>query len=1017
MELKRCMLVAVALQIIMFLYAGNAAAQTTVAPFNTSGATITNLTASRLRTIPVAFGSLVTCASGTEGQTGTINDSTTSIWGAVAMGGGSNHVSVYCNGSTYVVTGGAFTGTPENPGIPGAVCDGKQTALSIAITSGSNTSNVGSLFTSADVGKTFFFFFRSGYGYGSTRSLWTATLTGYTYPTATWSANAPFNASSQFYYGTDNLAAIEAAMPTAGGPLTIPTGCGLLVNGTIPWNHSRTIMGGGGIIGRPGADVIATVDAAGNGVGGAGTGLSGLYIVNGTEVDWTLGYNLYAADGTLTIVPPVYRPLYDHSSIAPDPRAPGWLTGGKNGVASITQNSAVICTPNAETPPAVGQQIMFPYFTNIFTSSVSSTAGSCSSGFTARTMAGAFPNTSAYTSAQAEWFTGSAIQSTTTTIPTTITYPLTLNLTLSTNPVPGWISNFPQHGHVKLCGVEADYMGITATTITLRKGPASSAGCSGTTPMAVMNMCAAKNLFGNTSDQPWPVTPSINAGDSTPSGANWFPGECGGNFAIAFPTANGNTYVGAGLVGGFIEDIDFIGSADPGSNSGNANNAGSVLVQGNNAFFSSHVANLIGQNLQYGFVQGPASSGQHGVGAVGPTGIGNTFNNLWFFAAFPLSFVDLQSTDITDVNLNSTEISPFDGTAIGSATCIHMGYTLDEQTGGVITSTQFNSIHPYACEPENGSHIEVLPAADIEGSHITFDTANFEGIPNVFGGDHLKLANNNIMSFPVINYGFSNDFGVLTGNAMPYITNLWDGSAQFLDWGTNTNCLLQSSSGPSIPCVTRDRGSDPVRITPAMWNNNGSLDASPMTTTGAMDATATYSGSSATCALGGAAICHVGAFYGFNGYMFIGPWNQLSNIPYVLDATFKTLSAASSFTLLISAQDSGSGSCNTGGYTVVASETVTTTTAFGPAPPMAVDFSNSKGCTLGVQLYSGSTTDTVATDKFNLVPAPGYVRGPASAPTYPGSCPAGTPPNSWLGAFSGYTYFCDGGTVHRAAIT
>lgn len=926
--------------------------------------------------------------------------------------------------------------------MPGVACDGKGSALGIQITSGSNTSFVGSLLSSADVGKTFFFFNKSGFAFGLTQSVWTAKLSGYTFPTATWSASAPFtNAGQQVYYGTDSLASVISALAQAGPvfPLTIPTGCQILVNGTIPWSNSQVIVGrhqgSGGFIGRPGADVIATTDTSGQSISTVGTGLKGFTITNGTEIDWTLGYNLYAADGTLTVVPPVYRPLYDHGPGAPHPLAPGWLTGGKNGVASITQNSAVVCTPNAYAPPAVGQQIMFPYFINIFTSTVSSTAGSCSAGFTARTMAAAFPNTSAYTAAQAEWFTGSAIQSTTTTIPTSITYPFTITTTLSVDPVPGWPSNFPQTGHIKLCGAEFDYGGTGGTSVVIRKGPSTSAGCTGTTPMAPMNRCAAKNLFGSSSDQPWPVTPSINAGNSTPSGANWFPGECGGNFAVAFPTANGNAYVGSGLVGGFLEDLNFQGSAF--NNTGNANNAGEVLIQGNNAPFASRITKITGQNLQYGIVQGPASSGQHGVAAVGPTGFGNTIENLWLFAAFPLAFVDFQGSSVDGVNMNSTEISPFDGTAVGSSTCLQVGFTLDEQTGGVVTTSQYNTIHPYGCEPENGSHAWVNFATDIQGSHISMDTANFEGIPNLIGGDHFKCTNCSI-PLPAIDYGIDNDFGVLDGSNAGYITNTWDASRpQFLLWGKNATCsAFAGGQGPAIACGAstvqgyQGRGIDPSiygtkahfilggMITPWMWQTAGNLDTNPFTATGAPDATATYWGASSQCALGGGALCHTSHFNGFNGFLYVGPFNQVYDGPYSLDATFKSSSAPSSFTLTIRANDSGTGQCASGSSTTVYSGTISTTTSFAaPAVPPDFDMTGHAGCVLDITYSAGSTTDTILTDRFNLVPRPGYVRGPVAAPTYPGSCPAGTPPSSWLGSFSGFAYFCDGGTVHRVAIT
>lgn len=916
--------------------------------------------------------------------------------------------------------------------MPGVACDAKQSALTVQITQGSNQTYTG-LFSASDIGKTFFFFQVSNLAYGSTASVWTPTLSSINYPYAIWSSNAPFSANTFVYYGTDNLAAIETAMTQANYafPLTIPSGCLMLVNGTIPWSNDQVIVGrtsgSGGFVGRPGADVISSVDTSGNTVSGAGTGLKGFMILNAIEVDWTQGYDLYSSSGSETVVPPVYRPAYDHTSLANDPLAPGWITGGKNGVAAVTQNSAVICTPNAMAPPAVGQAIMFPYFTTIFTSTVSSTAGSCSSGFTARTMAAALPNSSGYTVTQAEWFTGSAIQSTTTSIPTSISYPLTLTLTLPTEFVPGWISNFSQHGHIKVCGIEMDYMGgsnASPYTLVARRGPATSAGCSGTTPIAPMNPCPAKNLFGSTSDQPWPVIPSINSGDSTPSGANWFPGECIGNAAIAFPTANGNTYVGAGLTGGFLSDLNLEGTQ--GNVTGNSNNAAGVYMAGNNAPFSTYIENIIGQNLTYDFTEGPASAGQHGVAAVGPTGIGNHLKNLWFFGAFPLAFVDFQGSDVTSLNMNSTEISPYDGTAVGSATCLQIGFTLDEQTGSGVTISNFDNFDSYACEPENGSHIEIPAAVDIQGYNISFNTANFEGVPSIFGGSNLSMRNSQL-SFPAIDYGINNDFGTVNGTTLAYSSNTWDGRTQFFEWGAGGRCQIAQGPGAPVACAgslvqgyagrsisssvtgTKEVNPEGGKITPGEWNTDGQFDANPMAIANVVDTTEPFWGRYAGCNLGSGALCSIEEFEGFNGFIYIGQNQRIADQPYVLQMDLESAGGAGQVTVTVAAQDSGSGQCSSTG--TVGTGTFTTATTWNAASQpftMPVDFTGHAGCVLQVNLGSGSTSDLYRVGYFNFVPAPSSVQGPTTAPTHGAACLRGS---SWLGAFSGYAYFCDNATL------
>lgn len=48
---------------------------------------------------------LITCASGTEGTTAAVTDSTTNTWGATVAGGGTLHVFAYCDGTSWTVIG------------------------------------------------------------------------------------------------------------------------------------------------------------------------------------------------------------------------------------------------------------------------------------------------------------------------------------------------------------------------------------------------------------------------------------------------------------------------------------------------------------------------------------------------------------------------------------------------------------------------------------------------------------------------------------------------------------------------------------------------------------------------------------------------------------------------------------------------------------------------------------------------------------------------------------------------
>ena len=69
---------------------------------NSADAAVSALT---FRTPPRIFSALVACAPSTEGMTAAISDSVTNTWGAAVMGGGSNHVLAYCDGTNWTVIG------------------------------------------------------------------------------------------------------------------------------------------------------------------------------------------------------------------------------------------------------------------------------------------------------------------------------------------------------------------------------------------------------------------------------------------------------------------------------------------------------------------------------------------------------------------------------------------------------------------------------------------------------------------------------------------------------------------------------------------------------------------------------------------------------------------------------------------------------------------------------------------------------------------------------------------------
>lgn len=921
-------------------------------------------------------------------------------------------------------------------GSEGIACDGQQTPFTVSLTQGVSTVNVGSLVGAAnDVGKTMTFASHTGYLYNSPQYYWTAQITGYTFPNFTLSAPAPFAFSGFAWYGTDNTSNAQAALNSAGPgfPLSIPAGCLIMVTSPIQLT-GQSIIGqqanSGGFLGTW-QDILQQPDHSGGGNSTSpGQRLENFEFVIDSGVDPTQvtggPLTVYNATGTPTSIAPLYRPLYELSPLANNPCGPAWILNCANGVASTTQGSAVICVPTAlGRVPTVGETIMFPYFKPVFTATVNSNTGAgCAGGFSGSTMSAALPNTSGYTVAQAEWFTGTQVQSTTTTIPTTITYPLTLTLTMSTAFVPGSEYNFASHGHVSVCGIEGDYMGgntFGPYTIVLRRGPTSSAGCSGTTPIAPLNPCPARNLFGSSSDLPYPVIPSINAGDSTPSGANWYPGECGGSAAISFPQANANVYSTTGFTKAFLENLYFTVTSTQ-----DTNGVQEYYSAGDAGPYAVDMGGWNGLGMMFGITQGPASAGQHGIGPTGPTGTGNTIHNFTFYGAYPFTFVNFQQSSIDRADTYSTEISPFDGTAVGGTTCIHFGYTLDEQTGAVITVTAQDPVKAWNCEPENGSHIEVNPNAVTDGAQITYDNVNFEGVLNIFGGQNNTVTNS-YLALPSINYGSANDFENVGGSNAGLFTNVWSTQAQFYNWGKNSKCgAFSGGTGTSVACgsgfaqgyqghsmeasvtgnVTHPyENSLGGMVTPG-WNTSSALDSLPMSVGYAVDPTEPFWGAYQACNLGGGAQCQVYHFSGLNDVIYVGPHNRIVDAPYDLAFDMKSAAASSTVRVQIVAEDSGSGQCTNPAFPL-ADTTISTTTSW-QSYTLPVDFTTRAGCVMAVHLFSASTTDQFRVGYFNFAPVPMQILLPTATPTVGAGCSG---PNAIIGSNSSGPLSCIGGVV------
>lgn len=922
----------------------------------------------------------------------------------------------------------------------GVACDANQWTLTF--TAGSNTVFVGSDFGNEAAGRTLSISGRTGRGFSDTQWAWAPTVLSVSGSNATLSGNAPFSGSFKATLGTLNTTNLQSALDQSGFafPLLLPSGCQILT-GPVNINHATSIIGqqmsNSLFTSLPGQDVLVQ-PPGGHGAAGNGMRWENFGFIMDASIDWSLGYNQYAPDGSgPTAVPPVYRPAGNRGHEANNVLADDWVTNGSNGVASTTQNTAVVCVPTALGRSFTnGNIIVFPYFTpGVFSTTIVNQTGAGCTSATGLTLASALPNTSAYTVAQAYYVTGSAIQTIETLIPTTMTYPFTLTISLPNGPSPFGIYDFAPVGHVFIGSSQFDYLGINynntpgSATMVLRKGPATTPGYSiGSQPIIPANPCPAKF------NTPPPVFPNLNGGsDSTPSGAVDIPGHCVGASAIAFPQPDGLS-ADTGMINSFLTNLIF-NTLDVQSQ----NNVASIYMAGNTGpygvTFSGEKVNF----LEYGMVEGPAAINNFHISSVGPTATGNHIQDWQVHAAFPFILSDFQQSSISRVDSYTAAVNPYDGQVSGSGNCESLLNTLNEQTGNLVTITGQLSQNDHNCEPAgSGTGAVTYAYADIQPFGMTIRQENFEAGPDFFGGNDIDWGGGQI-SVPAFNYGSNNvfrNFNAAGSGTFP--TNTWTGlgSNQFFNFGKLSSCsMFYGGSGPLVSCGALwnqgFEGKDMTaahdgvfaappmnimggQVKPGMWNGNFSFDSAAMHVAYALDPTEPYWGAYAACNLNTSNQCQPNHFFGPSGFMWIGPNSPfLSATPYDLEFNAKSATASGSFTVLIQVFDGGSGLCGSSG--TVASRNVSTTTSWQHYA-MRVDLTGRAGCFFSPQFFQSSTTDQYRIGEFDMVPLPGFVRAPVVNDSIHGtSCQN---PGAYLGSSAAFIYFCgSGGTALRVGVS
>lgn len=923
----------------------------------------------------------------------------------------------------------------------GAVCDtreiyGTLTASSSALVLTSGT------FTSADVGRSIIAVGTTGGGTVTQFESAIASVTDSTHAVLTTASPFTQATSHEINLGHDDTAAIAKTMTTvgAGGTFVIPAG--------LCMTHTQVLRGqspiGLGInsqlVQMPGEDLFQAPDPSlTTGVSQGAAHIHDLTFLFDSRIDATKPWQKVNDSGT-TAVAAVYRPGAALSAVAANPLAPGWMVGASNGVASVSSGSAVICVPNAETPPAVGQTIVFPYQTTIYSSTVASTSGSCSSGFTARTLNA----TLGTTSAQAEWFAGSSVQNLATSIGSG-SCPATITLSNSINPVAGWESNVPAFGLIQIDGEQFTYFGRSdagnpspANTLygiqCAQNGTTRATHTGGSPGATVFPLNRFKPAY------PWPVIPSINSNDTTPSAtATYYPAWTAGNAIFAFPVVSGATAIGSGgwTANAHIEDLSFF--AWPNEINGESwqevNNT--TLLYFVTPHYATTFGNWYGLFSSFGIFNGPPSLENHAYATAQPTGDGTHWDGMQLYATNPMVLAAGNQNSFANFNVYSQEGTITSG-SLGANTCWYMVGNHDDQTGAYFTVLSLDHFKNIYCEPEGGPHAASMPQwewdtfnSEIEDQHMGgggevyigggqqhWFGGNFNNsvaIPAVvFGNQNTATRATNLGAEPkgnvygansLVNFGYGNDFSGTTAQAFGAASGPWGGmQVGGRNAIPNQNADTFFAGNTTAPFTSLEGG----LVTPEEFNAQFNFEAQAMNVGWTFDDTAPVTHSYTACNVGNnlaSTYCLTSKFN--QNAIGVGPGQRITNGKYTMYLSVKDATASTN-TWRLSVGTTCNGIIGTYSIPITNNWPITAAQVF-TAP---IDFTGitTAGCGLGLVLNGATTADQIQISYLAFSPvAEQFNAQTINATTInlpggsTGSTPSGCAQSPVTGINSGYT--------------
>ncbi len=645
----------------------------------------------------------------------------------------------------------------------------------------------------------------------------------------------------------------------------------------------------------------------------------------------------------------------------------------------------------------MGATVIFPYLASIYTSTVASTAGSCSTGFTARTLNASLP--SGATNAQAEWFAGSSVQNLATAIGSG-TCPTSITLSNNINPVAGYESNVPPFGLIEIDGEQFTYFGRSnafnptpANTLygiqCAQNGTARAAHASAATVFPLNRFQPA---------YPWPVIPSINTNDTTPSAtATYYPGWDAGNAVFAFPVASGATPIGSGgwSANAKIENLSFF----PWPNDINGETWQAVnkttLLYFVTPHYATTFANWYGLYSAFGIFNGPPSLENHAYATAQPTGDGTHWDGLQLYSANPMIMAAGNQNSFANFNMYSQEGTVSNG-SLGANTCWYMVANHDDQNGSYFTGLSLDHFKNIYCEPEAGPHAGSMPQwewdtynSEIEDQHMGgggevyiggaqqhWFGGNFNNAVEwpvvVFGNQNSTMRVTTLGSEPkgnvysansLINYGWGNDFSGTTAQAFGSPSGPWGG----MQVGgrsaiPNQNGETFFAGNTTAPFTSLEGG----LITPEEFNANFSFEAQAMSVGYTFDDTAPVTHGYAACNVGnnpGTNYCYTSAFN--QNKIGVGPGQRIVNGKYTMFLSVKDATAATNtWTLSVGT------TCNgvIGTYNIPITNAWPATAAGVFTAPIDFTGITTAGCGLGLVLQGATTADQIQISYLAFAP-------------------------------------------------